>query len=421
MSLSERVHAFTFHVGVAGCVLLGFAIPTSRALFNIAAFLIIVGWVFSGHFDDKWRTIRHNPLFWPVVGIWGMLLFGALHTSAAWADVLEHWERYSKFFLMFMVISLLTEQRYRRWMWWAFIAACGVVLVSTYLNIFFLLPWSKTQNLGLGSDHAVFIDYIAQNLVIALFAVLLWLGAVRASAWSLRVVLLLLCGAALFSITHLTSSRIGYGVVLALVTLLPLLSIPRRWAVLAAVAAIVGLSAILFFSDLASSRIQEVFSEAASYKQGEVFTSTGARLHMWVTSFNLWMQAPWIGHGTGAYHDLAKAAFDNDAMCQIGCFHPHNQFLFFAVDHGVIGVLLFCSYLGAGALIAWRRDQTEKTLFLAFLAIVFVDALAHGPLWLFMEAYFSFGIMALLAAGPSGLFMRARTPAAGHPSESLSR
>lgn len=406
MSLLPRIQAGAFHLGVVGCVLLGFAIPTSRALFNIASLLIIVGWVFSGHFQDKWNTIRHHPLFWPVVGIWAMLLLGATHTSAEWADVLEHWERYSKFFLVLMIISLLTAQQHRRWMWWAFIAACGVVLVSTYLNIFFLLPWSKTQNLGLGSDHSVFIDYIAQSLVIALLAVLLWLGALRSASWLRRSALLVLCGAALFSITHLTSSRIGYGVVAALVLLMPLLSLPRRWAVLAAVIAICGVSAVLFFSDLANTRIQAVFSEAASYKQGEVLTSTGARLHMWATAFNLWMQAPWIGHGTGAYHDLAKAAFNDDIMCQVGCFHPHNQFLFFAVDHGVVGLLLFCAYLGAAAWTAWQRDAFEKALFLAFLTIVFIDALAHGPLWLFMEAYFSFGIMGLLAAGPSGLFKR---------------
>lgn len=416
MSVLHRAQAAAFGTGVAGCVLLGFAIPTSRALFNIAALLIIVGWVFSGQFASKWHTIRHSPLFWPIVGIWSMLLLGALHTTAAWADVQEHWERYSKFFLVLMVISLLTDQRHRRWMWWAFIAACSIVLVSTYLNVFFLLPWSKSQALGLGADHAVFIDYIAQSLVMALFAVVLWLKALSADHWTLRAPLVLLCVAALISITHLTSSRIGYGVVLALAVLVPLLSVPRKWAFAAAIAAVLGAAAVLLFSEVAHARLQLMLSEAASYKQGEVFTSTGARLHMWLTSFDIWMQAPWIGHGTAAYHDLAKIAFNNDTMCHIGCFHPHNQFLFFAVDHGLVGVLLFCAYLVAAASMAWRREAAERTLFLGFLTILFVDALAHGPLWLFMEAYFSFGVMALLAAGPSGLFAGANAYAFSAPS-----
>jgi O-antigen ligase len=210
--------------------------------------------------------------------------------------------------------------------------------------------------------------------------------------------------ASIFSITHLTVSRIGYGVVLGLVLLLPILSLPRRWAVSVAISGGAAVIIVLLATDLAGNRIQQMVSEASSYSQGDVFTSTGARLHMWVTSFNLWLEAPWFGHGTGAYHELAKAAFANDSMCQIGCFHPHNQFLFFAVDHGLLGVMLFTAYLGAAVWIAFKRSQSERTLFLAFLLILIVDALAHGPLWLFMESYFSFGIMALLASGPSGLF-----------------
>jgi O-antigen ligase len=253
-------------------------------------------------------------------------------------------------------------------------------------------------------DHSVFIDYIAQSLVMGLFASVLWFAALRARAWPWRAFFSLLCVAALVSITHLTSSRIGYGVVLSLVVLMPLLSLPRRWAIAAAgIGALAALS-MLLSSDLGSNRLQQVVSEASSYQKGDLFSSTGVRLHMWVTSFDLWMQAPWIGHGTGAYHALAKAAFANDLMCQIGCFHPHNQFLFFAVDHGLVGVILLSAYMVTAGLMAWRRETCEKGIFMAFLAIVFIDALAHGPLWLFMEAYFSFGIMALLASGPSGLF-----------------
>jgi hypothetical protein len=81
--------------------------------------------------------------------------------------------------------------------------------------------------------------------------------------------------------------------------------------------------------------------------------------------------------------------------------------LFFAVDHGLVGLMLFCAYLLAAIKMSWHRETVERALFLGFLTILFVDALAHGPLWLFMEAYFSFGVMALLAAGPSGLFKHA--------------
>lgn len=404
MSNSERLRHVFFHVGVVGCVLLGFAIPTSRALFNLASLLIILGWIFSGHFQDKWNTLLRNRLFLPVAGLCAMLLLGATYSSAPWEDVIDHWERYSKFLLLLMVISLLTQQRHRRWMWFSFIAACSVVLVSTYLNIFFHLPWSKTQNTGWGVDHSVFIDYIAQSLVMGLFASILWFAALSARYWPWRIFNYIGCLAALISVTHLTSSRIGYGVVIALMVTMPLLSLPRRWSIAAAVAGATSALSILLLSDLGNYRLQQAINEVSLFQKGEIFTSTGARLHMWLTSFDLWMRAPWIGHGTGAYHSLVKEAFANDIMCQIGCFHPHNQFLFFAVDHGLVGVILLSIYILIAGRMAWRRETSEKGIFLAFLVIFFIDAFAHGPLWLFMEAYFSFGIMALLASGPSGLF-----------------
>jgi O-antigen ligase len=400
----KKINSNAYYLGIFGCVLLGFAIPTSRALFNLASLLIIVGWIFSGEFYKKWQIIRGNSLSLPILGILLILIVGATYTIAPFKDVIEHWNRYSKFLLVLMIVTLLTEQRFRRWMWISFIIGCTVVLLSTYLNIFFLLPWSKTQNLGLGVDHSVFIDYIAQSLVIVMFAVILWLLALKSSRWFYRLLFMMTCLASFLSVIFLTASRIGYVIILMITLLVPFLSLNNRRLQFIALILFFFTLTLLLISDLSGYRIQSILYEVQHYKQGEIFTSTGARLHMWVTSFNLWMQAPLLGHGTGAYHELSKNAFANDAMCQIGCFHPHNQFLFFAVDHGIIGVLLLTIYFISACRIALSRNLSEKTLFLSFICIVLIDALAHGPLWLFMEAYFSYGIMALLAAGTSGLY-----------------
>jgi len=291
-------------------------------------------------------------------------------------------------------------------MWISFLIGCSIVLISTYLNIFFLLPWSKTKNLGLGVDHSVFIDYIAQSLVIVLFAVVLWLLALQSNRWQYRLILFMTCLVAVLSVIFLTASRIGYVIILSISLLVPFLSLSNKRLKFISFIIFALILGLLSISDLSISRIESSMIEMQNYKQGEVFTSTGARIHMWATSFNLWMQAPLLGHGTGAYHELSKNAFANELMCQIGCFHPHNQFLFFAVDHGLVGVMLLVLYFISACRIAMKRNLSEKTLFLSFICIVFIDALAHGPLWLFMEAYFSYGIMALLAAGTSGLFKK---------------
>lgn len=404
MTVLHRLNTLSWHIGIFGCILLGFAVPTSRAFFNIASVFIIFGFIFSGKFKIKWTTIRQNHLFLPILLIIAMLIIGASFTSAPFKDVLDHWNRYSKFILILMIIGLLTEQQHRRWMWFAFIIGCSIVLISTYMNIFFILPWSKTKNIGLGVDHSVFIDHIAQSLSIIFFAVLMWLLSFQGNRTFYRYLFFTTCAACILSVIFLTASRIGYVIALSISLLVPFLSFSSRRFKFISLTLFLIIIWLISISDLSISRIQSMLIEVQNYRQGDIYTSTGARLHMWTTSINLWMQAPFFGHGTGSYHELAKNAFADDLMCQIGCFHPHNQFLFFAVEHGLVGVVFLLFYFIAALRIALSRILPEKILFVSFLCIVFIDALAHGPLWLFMEAYFSFGIMALLASGTSGLF-----------------
>ena len=145
MTVLHRLNTLSWHIGIFGCILLGFAVPTSRAFFNIASVLIIFGFIFSGKFKIKWTTIRQSHLFLPILLIIAMLIIGASYTSAPFKDVLDHWNRYSKFILILMIIGLLTEQQHRRWMWFAFIIGCSIVLISTYMNIFFINSISSTN------------------------------------------------------------------------------------------------------------------------------------------------------------------------------------------------------------------------------------------------------------------------------------
>jgi O-antigen ligase len=120
---------------------------------------------------------------------------------------------------------------------------------------------------------------------------------------------------------------------------------------------------------------------------------------MWLTAINLWLQSIWIGHGTGAYHGLAQQAFADPAMCAIGCFHPHNQILFFAVDYGLIGAGLFLFWLWRPIRFAYSGVHPEGRLLMCFMGVLLVDTMVHGALWIHMEAYFFFTMLALLMSG----------------------
>ena len=70
-------------------------------------------------------------------------------------------------------------------------------------------------------------------------------------------------------------------------------------------------------------------------------TSVGLRLEYWTKSLKFIRSAPLAGHGTGSIRSL----FEREAIGEAVTYHqivanPHNQTLYFAIEWGVIGLIL---------------------------------------------------------------------------------
>ncbi len=129
-------------------------------------------------------------------------------------------------------------------------------------------------------------------------------------------------------------------------------------------------------------------------------TSTGARLMMWTLSVQEISKRPLLGGGTGSYHDLAKNRLQDDRACSVACVHPHNQILFFGVEYGLVGVLMFGFYFVRAAQHALRLAPLLKATTLGFLAIFFADSLVHGSMWLSGEQHLFTYVLALWMSYP---------------------
>lgn len=398
---SSHIYRVWDQVARFSAVGLLFAVPTSRALFNLFVWTMVGAWILAGRYRDRWDTMRANPVTLPSLLMVGLVVLGTAYTSASWPEAWDHWKRYSKFLLIIILVSLFDRPTWRRRGWAAFLAACLVVLASTYANVWLDLPWSRTHADGFGRDHSVFTDYIAQGVVMIFFAAVSGSMALRSSrgvgraAWGALAVL------AVLSVTHLTSGRTGVLALGVMSIALLLTEVPLRWRTRAFVAFVLSLTLLLLSSPLIQQRLAVVIAEVTAYTPGNDYTSSGARLQMWRTSIQLILQAPLLGHGTGSYHGLAAAAFNDATMCRIGCFHPHNQFLFFGVEYGLLGVGLFLFFLFRIFQFSRRERHAESPLIVGFLSILIVDAMVHGPLWLYMEAYFFFTVTALLMSRAS--------------------
>ncbi len=375
------------------------AFPLSNALANLSMLLACLLWLGAGRYAERWQAIRSNVGVWAALGLYAWMWAGLAYTSADGGDIQQHLVKYFKLAFMAVVVSGLQDAVWQRRAWLAFGASVGFILVSTYLNIWFQLPWSRTQNLGWNVDHTVVKDYISQGIQMSLFVALMLAVFMKPNrSWPRRLIWLGLALAAAVSITHLSAGRTGYLALGASVAGFGFWA-AQRWSWRLGALLCVALSAVAVYtvSPQMQDRLQQTLQEATN-RSLEDHSSAGQRLYFAEKSLQLIQERPVFGWGTAAYHDQFCRLADTDEWCRLGSVHPHNQFLFIAVDHGLIGLALMLALVFAPMWMTRDSPAHERGLAAAFTGIFVVTSLTHGSLWLSTESHFSTLMAALIFA-----------------------
>lgn len=382
-----------------GVIGLLFSISFSKALFNISSTLMIAGWLLSGDFPHKLSLMRRSPVTAASIGLFLIIAISTLYSEADLQRMLISVQAYSKLLFIPIIVSLIDTPQWRYRCWNGFAAGMIVTLAHAYADIWFDMPWTRTYQTDLNGDTGVFQHHIAQTVVMAFFAAFCLHRARRSQLTGYRVLWIALSTLAALSITHLSIARTGQvALMVALLTLL-MVSVPRRWVLpslggFVLVALLLGLS-----SSSLQSRFQQAYEEVTQFQFKNDYSSVGARLQMWNISLGLIREKPLLGHGAGSYTPLVEKAFADEHMCSIGCAQPHNQFLLFGVETGLLGVLAFCALL-ASVLVAWLQMPDRNPLLPVYVVILGLTCLSDSGLLIRAQAYFFIPVLGLLASGP---------------------
>lgn len=375
------------------------AFPLSNALANVSMLLACILWLLAGRYTDRWQVIRNNPGLWVALGLYAWMWVGISYTTATGDDIQEHLVKYFKLAFMAVVVTGLRDPLWQQRAWLAFGISVGFVLLSTYLNIWLQLPWSRTQNQGWNVDHTVVKDYISQGIQVSLFAAMMLAAALKPDSSSLRRLLWIgLALAAAVSITHLSAGRTGYLALGASLAGFAFWASTRwSWRVAYLLLIAVGALGVFSVSPQMQDRVAQTIHEA-THRSLDDFSSAGQRLYFAEKSLQLIRERPVLGWGTGAYHDQFCRIADTEEWCRLGSVHPHNQFLFIAVDHGLIGLALVLMFAFAPMWLTRHSPAAERGLAAAFTGVFVVTSLTHGSLWLSTESHFSTLMAGLLFA-----------------------
>ena len=125
-------------------------------------------------------------------------------------------------------------------------------------------------------------------------------------------------------------------------------------------------------------------------------SSVGQRVEFFKKSVELIKERPVLGWGTGSYaKEFCRVAITEE-WCQAGKFHPHNQFMAFGVQLGLLGIFAYCVFLWSATKLASQFSLPEKVLGISLIATLIVDSVLQAPLVLVTEAQFFTLLLALM-------------------------
>ena len=376
-----------------------FLFPTVLSLSHVALLLILITALVRFRGSNYWYIYKNTPVLWFLSALYAVVLGGSFfsHSNSDW--IFLHLGKYTKLIYVVVLILLLTgQERLQRIAFNAFIVAMLFILLSTWLNVWFLLPWSVTQDIGWGKTHHVFGDYITQNVMMAFFTVIATHKFFHSEIKSQK---LFWGGAAVLSvvsISHLSQGRTGL-VLLAVGLLAYVLLANRGKALLGSLLGMVLVLGIAFgSSDLLQDRFSLALVEAQRHDVDNM-SSIGHRLYNYKITPHLIAEKPFLGHGTGAYHTEICRFVEKQEWCKFFNWHPHNQFLFFGADHGFLGIALYVLLILSLYHAALKSPNSEaKLLLFSLTSILLVDSLFNSPLFSSRESQFFAYMIALFVS-----------------------
>jgi O-antigen ligase len=385
-------------------VILGFTIPVSVVADNILLAIIGGAWIFGGGYREKIDGIRNNPVALAAVALFALYLAGALYSIGSDSEVLVTVSKGARLLLIPMVIPLMREVRWRRRGIVAFQVSMVVTLVISYLIWSGVMPPTVLLK-GTPDDPVAFKAHITHNVFMAFTAFLFALAAVDVKTRSAKVLLGLLCAAAVVNVLVMVPGRTGHIVLVVLFAYFLYRQLGAKGLAIAG-GALGALAVVVFLSPgtMLHKRITLADDELQLWRSGappDLQSSIGQRLEILRNTIEVIRDNPLLGVGTGgfgkAYADLANRTGDTLTK------NPHNEFLMIIAQFGVAGlvvlVCVFATQWWAAARLPLRFDQTAAR---ALVITMVVASILSSTLIDHAEGIFFVYMSALLFAGYEG-------------------
>lgn len=323
-------------------VLLALSLPWSTSLVGIFGVVLLIAITPTVDLRTFWELLKRPICVAPIM-LFGLALVGTLWSDASWNARLYAVGPTAK--LLVLPVLLYHFQRSSRgtWVFVAFLVSCTLLMMMSWLIL--LHPSLSLKPAG-HAERGIFVkDYIDQSQEFTLCAVALAypiIGLLRQKRILPAALLIAIALSFFANMAFVVVSRTALVTVPVMFAAFGLLHLRGR-SVIVILCTIAALAAISWYASPQLRLTAEKFTrEYELYKQQNAPTSIGLRLEFWKKSLGFIVEAPLIGHGTGATRGLFERAATGGATKASGevIGNPHNQTLNVAVQWGIVGVII---------------------------------------------------------------------------------
>lgn len=340
---------------------LGLSIPISTALDNVLLPLVMLFWLASGRFAEKWALVRGNPVALLAILLFAWLALGMGYATVPFGERLGMLNKYRELLLIPVLVPLFRTPRERELALAFFAAAMGITLLASYgIALGIASPLGMLEVTP--ENPVVFKRQITHNFFMAFAAFLFAVWALEARTPGKRVIFWAAALLAATNVLFMVQGRTGYVVMAALIALLFFERLRLKGVIAAAVLVGVLFTGAYGVSQNFKSRIDLAVQEGMAWRPDEAQSSSiGWRLEYLTNSVAVFVRHPILGVGTGGFH---QAYAEQVAGTEKERTHnPHNEYLMIAVQVGLPGLALLLLLFGTQLRLAARLPcATDRIL-----------------------------------------------------------
>ena len=361
-------------------LLFAFTLPLSRASVSAFTILLPLLWLLEGNYKKKWLKIqKEKSLIFLLLFIFFSLL------STLWTQNMEDAYRPLRMFTYLgsaFVIATALDKKYIYTIISAFLYGMLISEIIAY-GVYFELWHFKHATPQSPSPFMFHIDYS----VFLAFTSILLLNRLVSKRYNLKEKILI----ALFFTTvtgnlFLSIGRTGQVALIVAVIVMSILHfrLSIKTLFLSSIFLIALYSLAYFSSPNFKARVIFAQDDISKVLHSNYNSSWGIRALFWRTTANIVLEHP-FGVGIGDFMDATKAELQNkeydklisaDTKEFMSTNHPHNEYLLILLESGIIGLIIFLTFLFYFVKLQ-IEDKELKELALLFITIYMVSFLAE--------------------------------------------